>query len=169
MRLRILMSCILLIGGAAVNAAEPRLAVLDFTLLDTTLLPNSPEELARTEAVAPMLRDLLVETGDLQLISVPRSAQDEADRGIEYLFEQPAAVAALGRQFGADYVTVGRVQKPTHLFVFLKLRLIDVVDERIIGDYTVELKGRGDRMLARGVGQLTRQIEASLRRTADAS
>lgn len=170
MSIRILMLGMLLLGSSVIHAAEVRVAVLDFTLLDTTLLPNSPEELARTEAVAPLLRDQLGETAELALVSIPRPARDEANRGIEYLFEQAGATAALGRQFDADYVAVGRVQKPTHLFVFLKLRLIDVANERVIGDYTIELKGRGERMLVQGVERLARQIEASLRQqTAAAS
>jgi hypothetical protein len=37
-----------------VNAA-PRIAVLNFELVDDTLLPNAPEELTRTASMKPLL------------------------------------------------------------------------------------------------------------------
>ncbi len=163
----VLMLCLTLFTGGA--AAETRLAVLDFELLDLTQLPATPEELARTAATAPLLRDTLAEHGGLRVVDIPQTAQTAADHGVGYLFEQPTAAAALGREFGADYITVGRVHKPSHLFVYLKLRLVDVASERIVGDYVVELKGQGERLLAQGVQRLGRHIDTSLQRLTDAS
>ena len=50
----VLGSCVLL-GSPAF--AGTRIAVLDFELNDLTLLPRTPEELARTAGVAPSLRE----------------------------------------------------------------------------------------------------------------
>jgi len=49
-----LMLLVYLAFSYPVNAA-PRIAILNFELLDETLLPNTPEELTRTASMKPLL------------------------------------------------------------------------------------------------------------------
>ncbi|MDZ4219556.1 MAG: hypothetical protein U1D70_11115 [Methylobacter sp.] len=52
-----------------VNAA-PRIAVLNFELLDETLLPNVPKELTRTASMKPLLEQAISQLGDYEIVQI---------------------------------------------------------------------------------------------------
>ena len=106
--------------------AQTRIAVLDFELHDLTALPRTPEELERTASVAPLLREALVKKGGYESVTVAPDSQAKANAGFGYLFDHPEVAAELGARFGAEWVAVGRLHKPSFLFAFLMVHLVNV-------------------------------------------
>ncbi|MGH8601471.1 MAG: DUF2380 domain-containing protein [Gammaproteobacteria bacterium] len=143
--------------------AGMRIAVLDFELNDLTLIPCTPEELERIASVAPLLREALTEKGGYDLVAIDSDTQNEADGSFGYLFDHPHVAAELGRRFGVDWVAVGRVHKPSFLFAYLKVHLVNVKTERIVGDYVVEVKGYLTKLTERATASLANQIDQTIR------
>lgn len=143
-------------------SANTRVAVLDFDLNDLTLLPRTPEELERTASVAPLLRAALAKKDGYELVSIDSAMQAETDVSFGYLFERPELASELGRRVQVDWVAVGRVHKPSFLFAYLKVRLVNVRTQRLIGDYVVEIKGYLKKLTERGVASLAEQIDQTI-------
>ena len=80
--------------------ADTRIAILNFELKDTTLLPQTPEELERTASMKPLLEKFLKSTDGYELVRINSDAQLEANAGFGYLFNHPDATADLGNKFG---------------------------------------------------------------------
>jgi len=98
--------------------AETRIAILDFELKDLTLTPRIPAEIKRTASIKPLLEAEL-KKADYVIINIDPKSQKFADSGVGYLFDHHDVAADLGKQFGADYVLVGRLHKPSFLFAYL--------------------------------------------------
>ncbi len=142
--------------------ADTRIAVLDFDLNDLTLLPRTPEELERTASVAPLLRAALAKKGGYELVTIDPEMQAKADVSFGYLFEHLDVAADLGRRFEVDWIAVGRVHKPSFLFVYLKVHLVNVKTQRLAGDYVVEVKGYLKKLTERGAASLAEQIDQTI-------
>ncbi len=145
--------------------AGTRIAVLEFELNDLTLLPRVPEEVKRTASLGPLLRQALAEKDGYQLVLIDPRVQVEANTAFGYLFDHPEVTAVLGSKFGADWVVVGRVHKPSFLFVYLKAHLVDVKAQRLAGDFVVEIKGNLNRLNEEGIASLAEQIDQTIKRT----
>jgi hypothetical protein len=147
--------------------AATTIAVLDFELRDLTLAPNQPMEIDRTARVAPALRSALQRRG----LSTPGgsvSRQAEADKAVGYLFDHPDVAAELGTAVGAQWVAVGRLHKPSDLFAYLQVQLVDACTRRSVGSFSVEIKGQGQ-ALERGTVALAEQLAQALRTQAEQS
>ena len=140
--------------------ADSRIAVLEFELKDLTLQP-APEEQQRLAMISQLMRSELAEQG-FQIVPIASAVQSAADAGVGYLFDRPQTAAQLGAAHRADYIAIGRVHKPSFLFVYLKVRLVDVYTKQLIGDYVVELKGSREKLARRGVQHIVRQLQATL-------
>lgn len=138
---------------SALANAQPRIAVLDFELKDLTYIPGVPQEIERTASVKPMLEAELTKSG-FAIISIPLVAQKAATAGVGYLFDHHDIAAQLGQKYEADYVLVGRLHKPSFLFVYLMAHLIDVKQQRLIADYSSEVKGGEKKLTFKGVESL---------------
>lgn len=137
--------------------AQPSIAVLDFELRDLTLKPGIPQEVERTASVKPMLEEELQKVG-YAIVSIPIAAQIQATAGFGYLFDHHDIAAQLAQQYNADYVLVGRLHKPSFLFVYLMAHLIDVKQQRLIADYLSEVKGGEKKLTHKGVESLVVKI-----------
>lgn len=160
---------------AAINATAPSpaalnchsieaasaITVLDFELHDMTLTPNRTDEVDRTARVAPELRNALRRRG-LDSAVVSAMKQTEANKSVGYLFDHPDAAAELAAAVGAQWIAVGRLYKPSDLFAYLQVQLVDVCKRRGVGDFSVEIKGRGEALLARGADALAEQLAQAL-------
>jgi TolB-like protein len=138
--------------------AETSVTVLDFELKDLTLRPGDPEEKARTDSIRPLLERTLAETEGLEVVRIDSAAIRQANAGFGYLYEHPDIAAELAREHGADWVVIGRLHKPSFLFVYLMARLVDAHNGNITGDHVVELKGQQARITAKGVERLAEQL-----------
>lgn len=140
--------------------AQTRIAILDFELKDLTLKPGIPQEVERTASVKPMLEKELKKSG-YEIVSIPQDAQVQATAGVGYLFDHHDIAAQLGRQYKADYVLVGRLHKPSFLFVYLMAHLVDVKKQTLIADYLSEMKGTDKKLTRKGVESLVVKINSS--------
>lgn len=138
--------------------AQTRIAVLEFELHDLTLLPRTPEELERTASVAPLLRAELVKKGGYESVTIAPDTQAKANAAFGYLFDHPEVAAELGARFGAEWVAIGRLHKPSFLFAYLKVHLVNVNSQQLTGDFVVEVKGYLKKLTERGVVRLAEQI-----------
>jgi hypothetical protein len=152
---------LLLSLSSADVAAETRIAVLDFELLDLTLAPRIPAEIARTASIKPMLENELRKSG-YEIVSINSDDQQQATAGLGYLFDHPDVAAQLAGKQGADYVLVGRLHKPSFLFFYLLAHLVDVKKQALAGEYNYEVKGGEKKLIAKGVESLTEKITQSL-------
>ena len=152
----------LFVAESGIGSAKPSIAVLDFELKDLTVLPGVPEEIARTASVKPLLEEGLREAG-YEVVSIPLAAQREATSGVGYLFDHHDAAAQLGRRFDADYVLVGRLHKPSFLFVYLMAHLVDVEKQTLTADYLSEVKGGDKKLTGKGVKSLIDKINATFK------
>ena len=142
--------------------AQARIAVLDFELKDLTLKPGVPQEVERTASVKPMLEEELQKSG-FEIVSIPKASQMQATAGIGYLFDHHDIAAEVAKKYDADYVIVGRLHKPSFLFVYLMAHLIDVKQQRLIADYSSEVKGGEKKLTRKGVESLVVKINHTLR------
>jgi hypothetical protein len=156
-----------LIGWSADSAAQRTIAVLDFELRDLTLDSGSPEAGAQAAAVGPLLRKALAGSADLRVIELPPGEQAAADRAEGYLFDHPEVAAELAQRHGADWIAVCRLHKPSPLFSYLIVRLVETKPRRPAGEFVVEIKGRFEDTAARGTARLTEQIQAALAKHAE--
>jgi hypothetical protein len=141
--------------------AETKIAILDFELKDLTMAPRIPAEIKRTASIKPLLEAEL-RKADYVIISIDTKSQNIADRSVGYLFDHNDVAANLGKQFGADYVLVGRLHKPSFLFAYLMGHLIRVSDAKLIGNYVSETKGQGQKLTVRAVESLAVKIDKTL-------
>jgi hypothetical protein len=142
--------------------SDTRIAILDFELNDLTPLPRTAEELERTATVAPLLQAALARKGDYRLVAIDPATQAAANVSFGYLFDHPDAAAELGKQGTVDWIAIGRVHKASFLFVYLKLRLVNVKTRRLVGDYVVEIKGHLRKLTERGASSLADQIDRAI-------
>jgi len=145
----------------SVQAAE-RIAVLNYELKDLTLVPGTEAELARTDSIAPLLRNELEKTHGYQIILIASQIQNEADVAVGYLFDHADVAADLCKVHGADWITVGRLHKPTFLFAYIKAHLINCNSKKLVGNYTIEVKGAGKDLTAKGVAKLAIEIDQTI-------
>ncbi len=155
-----------LLGWSLCAFGDNNVAVLDFELHDLSLLPGSARELRRVSRVAPLLRDVLLTKGDYAITTVDRGAQQSANAGAGYLFTHGDSAADLGRQWGADWVLVGQLQKSNDLFAYLTVQLVNVHTQRRVGEFCSEIKGPigNDRLTQRGVERLADQIDTAIKK-----
>jgi len=71
-------------------------------------------------------------------------------------------VAKLGKKFGADYVLVGRLHKPSFLFAYIMGDLVRVADARLVGKFISESKGPNAELTIKAVESLTVKIDSIL-------
>ncbi len=151
--------CVLLLGLLSFGIdAAPRIAILDFELKDLTLAPGIPAEIKRTASIKPLLEKELASAG-YQIVDIPLSAQRQADAGVGYLFDHADASAKLGREFGADYLLVGRLHKPSFLFAYLMGNLVRVGDRQWTAHFVTESKGPNTELVVKAVESLTDKID----------
>ncbi|WP_415880127.1 DUF2380 domain-containing protein [Methylomonas sp. TEB] len=159
-----LIKCVSLVVGmsaAEVNAA-PRIAVLDFELNDITSLPNTSTEISRTSSMAPLLMVALSRSGAYQIVAVDAESQKTANSGFGYLFRFHDLAADLGQQRGADWVLVGQHSKPSFLFSYLWVYLIEVNKRAAVARYDIELKGSHQKVTQHAIDTLAGKIGACI-------
>ena len=159
---RSLLLAVVLLNSPA--EAAQRIAVLAFELNDITSLPNTLAEQQRTATMAPILIETLARSGDYQLQAVDADLQKSANGGFGYLFQNPEYAADLGRELGADLIIVSQHSKPSFLFSYLWVYLVDVKTETTLARYDIELKGNHEKVTRYAMASLAKKIEATLQR-----
>ena len=159
------LSALLLIVITSLNIAaeaKTRIAVLNFELYDITSLPNTPAELQRTASIAPLLSGTLSQIVDYEIVPIDANIQKSANASFGYLFHFHEVAAQLGRQHNVDWIVVSQHSKPSFLFSYLWVYLIDVNKQAAIARYDIELKGNHEKVTRRGIAALTRKIQSTI-------
>lgn len=141
--------------------ADTTIAILDFELKDLTLVPRIPAEVKRTASIKPLLEKELGTAG-YEIVKIDTQSQQDAQSGKGYLFAHHDVAATLAQQFNADYVFVGRLHKPSFLFVYLMGYLIRVSDAKVIAHFISEAKGSSTKLIAKTVENLAIKIDKAL-------
>lgn len=158
----VLACCLSLAANAQANpSTQPTLAVLAFELHDFTQLPAPPEELARTQAAQTILAQAL-QTAGYPLIQPDPQQQNRANEGFGYLVKHPEKAAELGKTLQADYVLVGRVQKPSYLFAYLIVQVIEVKTGKQLAEFSREAKGEATEATRRALLQIAAELSTIL-------
>lgn len=152
------------LAGALSSNPAPKVAVTPFELWDLTQMTGGEAEAARTASLQGSLSERLAHgVTRYQASELDPSLTEAASRGgFGYLFEHDDVAAELGRSVDADVIAVGRIQKPSFLFAYLMVHLVDTRSGERIGAFSVEVKGQQGPATERGIERLGRQIEAKL-------
>jgi hypothetical protein len=109
-----------------------RVMVMDFQLHDLTDLPNAPEELARIAFLSSRYKEMLAENG-VELIPVNEQIKSVvSSQSPTYLFDRVEQAAQLAEGSGADYLLIGVALKPTYLFVYPRILLVDIKSRKVV-------------------------------------
>lgn len=125
-------------------------------------MPGTEAELARTASIAPLLRNELEKKYGYQIISIAADIQEQADLSVGYLFDHADVAADLCKQHDADWITVGRLHKPSFLFAYIKTQLINCNTKKPAGNYTIEVKGDAKKLTEKGVMKLAIKINETV-------
>ena len=115
---------------AMAAASISKVMVLDFPLNDLTDLPNPPEEIARIADFNHFFKQRLADDG-VELVPVSNNIKAvAAAQSATYLFDHPDIASDLAKDSGADYILLGVAMKPTYLFVYPRLLLVEIATKR---------------------------------------
>lgn len=124
------MACLLATSAFAEQGAK--VMVLDFQLNDLTDLPNAPEELARITYLTSAFKQKLIDDGVELVPENDRLKAVSAAQSPTYLFDHTDVAANLAEGSGADYVIIVVALKPTYLFVYPRLLMVDIKTQKVV-------------------------------------
>ncbi|MCH7510284.1 MAG: DUF2380 domain-containing protein [Proteobacteria bacterium] len=166
------LSCLLLSLLFVVNPtlADSNIAVPDFELLDLTFKLSDPKKVAEIDAqdqktvelIETLLRDGITNTASYTLIPISTEARNEADKGVGYLFDCTSCSAELGRNHDADYILIGRLHKPSYLFSYIIVRVIDTQANKLINEFRSEVKGKPSKSIPGAIDNLLIKINETI-------
>jgi hypothetical protein len=117
---------------AAFAGPNAKVMVLDFQLNDLTDLPNAPEELARITYLTSVFKQKLTDDG-VELVPVnDRLKATSAAQSPTYLFDHVDVAANQAEGSGADYLIIVVALKPTYLFVYPRLLMVDIKTQKVV-------------------------------------
>lgn len=137
----ILFSLFALLTPVTFAAPGAKVMVIDFPLNDLTDLANPPEELARIAYFNVSFKQKLSDEG-IELIPVNDQIKAILEvQSATYLFDHTDIAASMAEDSGADYIIIGVAMKPTYLFVYPRLLLVDIKTKRKIFTAYVQMEG----------------------------
>ncbi len=148
-RLLLLLPAALLLAAASPALAEGRrLALFPFDLVNTSMEPTRPDELARLEALRPLAEERL-EAGGYELVDTAPVAAEAAKAAP--LRDCNGCELRLAKELGADLVALGWVQKVSNLILNVNLQVREVATGRLVEAGSVDIRGNTDESWRRGV------------------
>jgi hypothetical protein len=150
------------------SASIGKVMVLDFPLHDLTDLPNPPEELARIAYFNVAFKQKLADDG-VEIVPVNDEIKAiAAAQSPTYLFDHTDVAAELAKDSGADYILIGVAMKPTYLFVYPRLLLVDVKTKRKAFTAYVQMEGSwlDQHTTASSAVNLAKKVSADLKKLA---
>ncbi|MGZ4960563.1 MAG: DUF3280 domain-containing protein [Methylomonas sp.] len=150
--------------AASNGYGAPRVAVLDFELNDITSLPNTQAELQRTASMAPLLNQALSQAGGYEMVVVDAAMQKFGNASFGYLFHFHELAAQLGQKLGADWIIVSQHSKPSFLFSYLMVHLIQVKTQKLAARYDIELKGNHEKVTQHSIKALADKIDKFIKK-----
>jgi len=129
-------------GAIADDAPSPakKLLVMAFQLNDLTDLSYPPEEIARIKLLSDTFHQRLEALG-FELVPMSDALKAEVERNAPtYFYSRPKLAAAMAKDSGADYVVIGVALKPTYLFVYPRLVIVDVHTQEVLHSLNAQLE-----------------------------
>lgn len=128
---------------ASVSYSEtkaPKVVVLGFSLHDMTGIPDAPEEFKRIDLLTKTFNDQLGNKG-VEVVQMTEKARAELSRqSPTYFYDNPATAVELNQEAGADFVLIGVAMKPTYLFVYPRLLLVDTKTKKVVMSKAAQLE-----------------------------
>jgi len=126
MKSLITLLCGVLMSSSLLAAPDkpPKVMVVNFELRDVSPIPNAAQEVERTEHIDTVIRNTLEGAG-YTLMKPCEELVKASQQGLGYLFDRPEVAGRIGRECGADYVLMGQTWKPSFLFVFPQVQVVD--------------------------------------------
>ena len=155
-------------GLSTSTASIGKVMVLDFPLNDLTDLPNPPEELARIAYFNVAFKQKLVDDG-VEIVPVNDKIKAiSATQSATYLFDHADIAANLAEGSDADYILIGVAMKPTYLFVYPRLLLVDIKTKRKAFTSYVQMEGSWleKTTTASSAKSLAKKVSAELKKLA---
>jgi len=138
-------------------AAQTRVAVFEFELIDTSLegAMNGPraDEQRRLARLADELRKRLAASGRYAPVDVwPVAAEAQASN----LQACGGCDARLARRAGAELAVTGTVQKVSNLILNMNIYVRDATDGRLVSQMSADFRGNTDESWSRALDWLVR-------------
>lgn len=108
----------------ATTLPRQKIMAVDFELRDVSPIPNVTQELERTALIDSVIKKTLIENG-YELVPACDALKKAYELGNGYLYDRPEVAGKLGAECGADYVFMGQTWKPSFLFVFPQVQVVD--------------------------------------------
>jgi hypothetical protein len=142
---------------ASAHAAESKVAVFDFELVDTSLdgATNGPraDQQARLIQITDRLRDALAKSWRVTVVDItPVAARARAAD----LRNCGGCDAPFASQVGADFAVIGWVQKVSDLILNMNVQVNDAKTGRAISVKSVDMRGNTDESWSRAIDWLIR-------------
>lgn len=156
--MRALLIAALLLGPmATAYCAEPKVAVFDFELLDTSLDgelkgPRADEN-TRIHDISNQLRDALRQSGRFEVLSMTALNAAAQSRNLQSC---GGCDVDLAQQIGADLAITGVVQKISNLILNMRIYLRDVHTGKLVTAMNADFRGNTDESWSRTTGYLVR-------------
>ena len=153
-----------LIAPAVSAGTDAKVMVSDFQLNDLTDLPNAPEELARIAYLSSTFRQKIIEYG-IEVVPVnDRLKAELSANSATYFFDHPALAAKLAEGSNADYLVIGVALKPTYLFIYARILLVDIKTQQAVYASYVQLESSwsDQHTTARNAEKLAEKVRAKL-------
>ena len=148
---------VVMIAVAGPAAAEPKVAVFDFELVDTSLEgatygPRADQQ-TRLVQITDQLRDRLAKSGRVAVVDIaPVAAQAKAVN----LRTCDDCDTDFANQLGADFAVSGWVQKVSNLILNMSIIVRDAKTARVISLKSVDMRGNTDESWSRAMDWLVR-------------
>jgi Protein of unknown function (DUF2380) len=140
-----------------VRADQPKVAVFDFELLDTSLQgemdgPRKDEQ-QRLVRVTQQLRQALADSGRFQVLDIAPVADAAHNSNLQAC---GACDVKLAEKLGAEIAITGVVQKVSNLIINLNIYLRDVRSGKLITVMSADMRGNTEESWTRTMNWLIR-------------
>lgn len=132
--------------------AEPRVAVFDFELDNTSPAPSTPEELERTRRLGVQLREMLGAPGRYEVVDIA-PVRDRIAR-VKSIRSCNGCELDAARHLGAELAAYGWVQKVSNLILNINVVIEDAETGRPLRADSVDIRGNTDESWQRGLRYL---------------
>lgn len=140
---------------AQADEPPPRIALLGFDLINSSLQPTSAEEKARLGKLDDQLREALSASGRYAVVGIPADLQHEIDTEAD-IRNCNGCERDFGRQAGADLAAWGTVQKISNLILNINLYIENVETGDMAFVKSVDIRGNTDDSWQHGLSYMLR-------------
>ncbi|GLR89561.1 DUF3280 domain-containing protein [Bradyrhizobium iriomotense] len=152
----LLPAALFVLTGTAAFADQPKLAVFDFELIDTSLpgeFYGSKPENERMLRIGDQLRKELAQSGKFQVVDIAPVSDAARHSNLQAC---GGCDVKLAGQLGADLEITGVVQKVSNLILNLNIYLRDVHTGNLVTVASADMRGNTDESWSRAMSYLIR-------------